>query len=160
MRIKKTLLTCILLLAGIYLLRAQGLHIRMQDGTENQVLISAVSKLSFSGDQLVMTPKSGSPDYYNLADIKKLYFGVITSTPAYSISGTDRLTIFPNPSDLLITVLNIPTDVNAISVYSIDGRLVQEITVSAGLITIDISGLKSGIYFLAAGRQTIKFIKS
>jgi hypothetical protein len=159
MKIKTLLLLCILSFALTPSLNAQGLIIKMQDGTESQMLITSVRKLSFSSDQLVMTPKSGTPDYYNLDEIQKLYFGVMTSAGENMLAGSGNLLVYPNPTEKEITLINLPESTDLVRIYGMDGRLVQQNTLTSGELTIDISKLQSGIYFLVADGQTTKFIK-
>lgn len=158
MKIKTLLLSGILSVALLPLLNAQGLIIKMQDGTENQLLISSVRKLSFSNDQLVMTPKSGSPAFYYLNGIQKLYFGAITSVNEKIPTG-GSLSVYPNPAGEKITLLNMPEGTGIVRIFSLNGRLAEQATPTPDDPVIDISTLHSGIYFLVADGQTTKFIK-
>jgi len=159
MKIKTLLLFGILSMALLPSLNAQGLIIKMQDWTENQLLISSVSKLSFSGDQLVIAPKSGTPEYYYIDGIQKLYFGVITSVDENLQDGNTGISVFPNPATETITLINLPEGKGIVKIFSLDGRLIKQATLSPHDPAIDISKLHSGIYFLVADGQTTKFIK-
>lgn len=159
MRINSLLLCGLLLLFLKPPLSAQGLIIRMQDGTENQMTINSVRKLGFSNDELVVTPKTGQPESYNINDIRKLYFGVIASVTSDVSAASAQLAITPNPADNVITLVNLPSGTSVIYIFSFDGRLVQQVKMSSPEPKIDISALKSGIYFISGNGQTAKFVK-
>lgn len=159
MKIKILLLFSFLSIALMPSLCAQGLIIKMQDGTENQLLISSVRKLSFSSDQLVITPKSGAAEYYYLDEVQKLYFGVITSVTENIAAGNGKVAVYPNPAGNEITLINLPDDDGIVRIYGMDGRLLRQATLTPSEPTIDISTLQSGVYFLVADGQTTKFIK-
>ena len=147
---------CMIIIPG---LRAQGLIIRLHDGTENSRLITSIRKLSFPDNNLVVTPKTGSPDTFPLSEIQKVYFGEVVSVPEPLSSDKENLHLYPNPSDKEISILNIPEGTSAVYIYKMDGRLVRQATVASGTVTINIEDLTSGIYFLIAGDRTAKFIR-
>jgi hypothetical protein len=70
-----------------------------------------------------------------------------------------NISVFPNPtsSTLHITVVSAEVDI-----FDINGmNLSSEVKIAAGLqnIDIDMSGLRSGIYYLKAGSNVIKVVK-
>jgi len=77
--------------------------------------------------------------------------------------GSDRegrsLKITPNPvRDRLSFVLPNKTP-DAVRIYSIDGRLVKEFPVrDETALTLDVSGLRPGVYLLKAGDLTESFV--
>jgi len=69
--------------------------------------------------------------------------------------------IFPNPSSDTITINSLKTALNSISIYDVNGKLVQKIKAEEMLKKIDISKLEIGIYFININKkETLKFIKS
>jgi hypothetical protein len=159
MRNKILLLTFFLCPAVLPGLQAQNLVIMLHDGTQTSSALSSIQKLSFSGSDLVLTYKSGTPDQYSLADIQKLYFGLPVSLPEAEPANQSRLAVYPNPANKTIYLKNIPEGTTGISIYRIDGRLAQRLSVLSANETISVENLQSGIYFLVANGQTAKFVK-
>lgn len=85
------------------------------------------------------------------------------TTTSISESEETPFTLFPNPANESISILNATGEV--IEVYSADGRLIlsQPIKQNATIMSMDVSGLPSGIYFLKQKdhqtQQTARFIK-
>ncbi len=72
------------------------------------------------------------------------------------------ISVFPNPATDYLNITGLSDNVQAISMYSITGALVQEIRTNVN--RIDVSGLQAGVYFLsivdAEGEvMTQKFVK-
>jgi len=147
---------CLIIIPGV---RAQGLIIRMHDGTENSRLITSIQKLSFPDGNLVVTPKAGTPEIYSLSDIQKVYFGEVVSVTEPLTSAQDGLSLYPNPSDREISLSNIPDGTSTVFIYRMDGRLVKQVSVASPAVTINIEDLTSGIYFVIAKDLTAKFIR-
>ena len=86
--------------------------------------------------------------------------------------GNNNLQVYPNPTNGLITVVvgadNHPTIQNgaSIQIYDISGRVVQTQLIASqrnaneNNITIDISHLQQGMYYLKIGNETVKIIKN
>ena len=78
------------------------------------------------------------------------------------VSFEDKIFIYPNPASKTVTIkLNQNFIVKKISIYTCSGLLVQTET---GIVTIDIAGLTSGLYFITittnSGTITKKLIKT
>ncbi len=96
-----------------------------------------------------------------------VYSDDTTDAPVVALPALD-IKVYPNPASNLINV-ELPDDsaYTHISIISADGRIVQSRDLSgyAGsqLVSLDVSGLTSGIYFVhvqgSAGQQTTRFIK-
>jgi hypothetical protein len=140
-------------------LSAQKLVIRMDDGTEYDEPLSALQKLTFSQDELIVNFISGPGDAYPLSDIRKLYFNLAVSTDENTFAPGHGPVVFPNPAGNFITVRGIPADAGFISIYRMDGAPVLVKTVSADCESLDVTGLPSGLYLLKASGYTTKFIK-
>ncbi len=84
----------------------------------------------------------------------------VTNTPVIDILHTDEITIFPNPSTdfLYVELDNIST--KDISIHNAIGRLVQvNIDKKPHQISIDVSSLPKGTYFVRITNKTHKFVK-
>ncbi|NTW25071.1 MAG: T9SS type A sorting domain-containing protein [Lentimicrobium sp.] len=160
MKQKLLLLTLLLVFRAAFPeLKAQSLVIRHTDGTENAELLNTVQKVTFSVNELLLSFKTGTTDVYGLSTIQKLYFDNETSIDETAPASGSKLSIYPNPANSTITVLNIPKGTSTIFLYRSDGELLMQQTVSNDSETIDISSLQSGLYFLTTAGNSVKFIK-
>ena len=137
MKIRITLLLSLLYLAVHSPVTGQGLIIRMHNGSESQMLISSVQKLSFAVDQLVLTPKTGTPETFGLADIQKLYFGVVTAVPE-PLTDNGHLTVFPNPSEKAITIRNLTGNYCPVKIFRPGHNTVLLLFISTIFVVIDL----------------------
>jgi hypothetical protein len=146
----------IILVAGSELY-AQKLIIKQLDGAEYAETLSTVKKLYFSGNSLVVDFTSGPDDFYDLQEIRKLYFDAEVSTAENGL--VNNLKIYPNPAGNYITIMGLPADAGLLSVYKPDGSLVLATCVISEKETIDIRILPDGLYLLNIKGFTAKFIK-
>lgn len=80
----------------------------------------------------------------------------VVETPSGSKVSVNALKIYPNPADDLITIENAA---GHIMIFDINGKKVKDLRLSDGNNEIDISGLKSGMYFITDGAKTTKIVK-
>ncbi len=80
--------------------------------------------------------------------------GAEIPTPAKK--SVSPLKIYPNPADDLIKIENAA---GHIMIFDINGKKVKDLRLSEGNNEIDISGLKSGMYFITDGAKTAKIVK-
>ena len=72
------------------------------------------------------------------------------------VEHNNHMSLYPNPA---VNQLNVTLNKNAeVTVYNIMGQAVMNVEGRAGVNTLDISSLTSGIYFISAGNDTQKFI--
>ena len=76
------------------------------------------------------------------------------------------ITVSPNPANDVISIEGITasTKANSVSIVNVEGKVIATKEVGSNLnISFDLSGVKSGIYFVkvshASGVETVKFIK-
>lgn len=84
--------------------------------------------------------------------------GCYESNYPVSISDIEqsRLTVYPNPAASNLYVEGCPQ--GEVKLFDISGRLIM-CQPSDGTLTLDVSGLSQGVYFLRAGASAIKFVK-
>jgi len=81
------------------------------------------------------------------------------------IQDNRTIQLYPNPADneLLINVSAVSNEATSIAVYSINGQLMKEATLSGLTTRIDISNLNAGLYFVKVSHgnhsDMIKFVK-
>lgn len=161
MMIKKLVLLAVfgIFLSGSTALKAQSLVIHLKDGTLHEAHLGSLQKLSFSVSDLLVNFKNGTVDPYGLSTIRKLYFDT-TSTVGYAESYENQSVIlYPNPAMETITITGMTEGVGTILIIRPDGKLMYNEVTSSGNMTINVSGLKRGLYFLNAKGHTSKFVK-
>jgi hypothetical protein len=158
-RITLLFMLFLLFVSGSAKLNAQSLVIRMLDGSETTEMLSSLQKLSFSGDNLLVSYKAGSSSLHPLSEIQKLYFGIPESIPEIAKAADNKLRIYPNPAGQIINLENLPEGTTVINIYRMDGKLMIHSMVYSNADTISISDLPGGIYLLIANNQSVKFIK-
>ncbi len=68
-----------------------------------------------------------------------------------------EISIYPNPSNNNLTITGM--DISNIRITDVTGKLVRQLTTTKEQITINISDLENGIYYVKVGNKTRKFIK-
>lgn len=138
---------------------AQGLVIELKDGSTNIENLNAIQKLSFSEMDLLETLSTGTVNSFALTAIQKLYFDMTISIEEKEGIEITGLKIFPNPASEIINIQGIPGQAEFVFVYRCDGKLVIIEPVSSGKVSLNISKLPGGLYFLTAEGLSAKFIK-
>ena len=135
-----------------------------------------------SSDPLVLT---GSHNWSNTANqkndentvivhdatIANIYFqewikrytlcGGVLGTTSYWQTTKDELVLFPNPAttSLIVSQGEAQGAGETIRIYDFAGRILQCYNLTGQMMSIDISSLPHGIYFLQSGTQVAKFVK-
>ncbi|MBC6608913.1 T9SS type A sorting domain-containing protein [Hymenobacter sp. BT188] len=105
----------------------------------------------------LMAP-SDSKSYYRLrqtdtnGDVR--FSGIVTVSPAYQ----SELIASPIPADRMITVSGIVSPA-PITIWNGRGQVVDRQVAESTQITLDISQLSQGLYYLQAGTKRVRFIK-
>jgi len=68
--------------------------------------------------------------------------------------------VYPNPTNSVLTVEGEISDNKSFTVYSVNGKKLQEGNITHSQRTIDLSNLAPNIYYLKIGNQTIKVTKN
>jgi hypothetical protein len=138
---------------------AQGLVIKLKDGSTNIENLNAIQKLSFTEIDLLETLTTGTVNSFALSSVQKLYFDMTIAIEENAVSETTGLTIYPNPAQETINITGIPGQAEFVFVYRTDGKLVITEPVTSGIVSINISKLTHGLYFVIAEGVSSKFIK-
>ena len=145
---------------GINNVSAQYLRIKLQDGTEDTQEINLLQNLQFSDGSLQINFLSGTLTTYELSTVSTLYFQQYpTSVEEDLQSGSQEISIYPNPASDVIYLKNTPETGSIVSIYRIDGMLIFQMQISSQNQVIDVSNLTNGLYLIRVNNQAIKFIK-
>lgn len=149
----------ILILVGLVMTikaQTQQMVITTNNGTEITRELSDIAELELKQNNLITKTTEGRSTL-NLYSIDKITFGFSTGIDESVAQRTMK--IFPNPVNDSFTLSNTSEEINEITIYSIEGIKAGTYQIESSTKTLNISHLNPGIYFIAAGKETIKFIK-
>jgi len=132
---------------------------RSEDGQNYTSIGTVDASGTDAGDYQYFTlPAQTETSFYRLkmVDID----GTIRFSNVLRISNhgnASKLSIFPNPANSVITVVS--PAIQQAGIYGIDGRELKRISLKDGSNTVLISALPTGVYYLRAGEETLKFVK-
>lgn len=132
-------------------------HITIQyrDNQEITYSINQNSKLTFLDNQLIISQALGNIYYFDIDNIRKVYFS--NSNSLSNIPAQNNIKLYPNPSKSQISLSNINSK-TLISIYNIKGELMMSEIIYQDK-SINISNLSNGIYIVKVGNKEFKLVK-
>lgn len=118
--------------------------------------ISDLNEITFDQTNTTVTWNNAEASIVENSTISKITFADYKTSSLRVLDASNEFLLYPNPAKSEIHVQN---SKNTISIYSITGRLVQQIIPESMDQTIDISQLKNGIYLIKSGNNTQRLIK-
>ena len=159
MKIKFLLIIVILFVLGICFTQIYSqnlsLIIKKTDGTDKSIQLNQMKKITFSSTDMLINYQTGTNENIALSFIQKLSFTPYTALN--SIFDNTGIIAYPIPSHNILMFKNIPFGINEVSIYSISG--VKLLNLSVVNNAINISSLTKGIYLAKMNNQVIKFTK-
>jgi len=142
---------------------AQNLYVRNANETQEIYQLSSISKLSFSGGNLIVHKTDNSTVTHAISEIRYMSFSdyVDIFMPREQ---EDVLTVYPNPASNLLNI-NLPSDKlgGELHVLSLDGKTLMSHKLVDSQTAIDINSLPQGVYFcryiFGTHSETVKIIK-
>jgi len=108
------------------------------------------------GTEIVSTTPSFN---YTMPDVNKTLTANFTGGPGIKSLDSSTLSVYPNPANDVLYISS-EARINAVSLFDASGRLVLDYgKVNNSELTIDLSGLSSGIYFVRIDGTTVKVVK-
>jgi hypothetical protein len=158
---KKLLKLTLLLLASIVLavpLRAANnpvtLVVLTRDNTQHMFVLADKPEVTFEGTDLVVTCVN-STTTFPLPDV--IRFTYLNTTDAVEELKADETQV--NFKDGMIVINQLKAGAT-VAVYSVDGRLVRQLTArESGSYSLNLSELPTGVYIVKADRVTYKIAK-
>jgi len=153
-----------LILVGLFaswltpLISQNNMTLRFVSGTERTTALTNLSKITFSGTNMLMTYLNGSFEAIDLLSVQKIEFTLLNGVDAVKEIGT-AMVIYPSPAVDKITLANIPEGAKLAVLYRLDGRVISTISLASASQDIDVSSLPSGFYLLRVNNNTVKFVK-
>jgi len=152
-------ISLILLFAlGVINLNAQNvINIINPNGVEKIITLNTLSKITFSGTNMILNYQNGTNESMAFSTINKMLFA--TPTILNDIKIEDKMMLYPNPASDKLYLKNVNDENLNISIFSISGLQLLKITALKSSEPIDISSLPKGFFVLKINDQAIKFTK-
>jgi len=138
--------------------QSNNLIVKLTDGTEKSSALSSMSKITFSGTNMVLNYTDGTTGIFDESLVKKLVFNVVSAVEPVFEAGSD-LAVFPNPVSDYLQLKNAPDGEISYRIYGLDGAMQLAATLSGGSQQIDVTSLKKGFYVIKVNNQALKFLK-
>lgn len=155
-----TTLIFILLSGGnIFKLYAQNeLSVVLFDGTNEQITLSNINNIKFTGNSISINLGSGTSSVHNFSTVRKLIFKVASGINDLK-DNTQPVEIYPNPVQDILYFKNEITENSTLTIYSLEGIMVSNEIITSPANQINVYGLSKGFYILKINNQTVKFTK-
>jgi hypothetical protein len=127
-------------------------------GAEKSTVLSSLSKITFSGTNMVMNYSNGSVDAIDLLSVRKIGFAILNGVESQKTTG-DLLMAYPSPAVAQLSLVNIPFGARFAILFRLDGTVISKIQLSSSSQDIDVRSLPSGFYLLRINNSTVKFAK-
>jgi hypothetical protein len=108
-------------------------------------------KFVIQPDLVASDPRTDSAVVY----IDNIRWAPITAVPVRSATS---VRVYPNPANSFLHVEGFPEKA-VIQIYDPAGRILRSINSCTSSVTIDITDLKSGLYFISTGAEVISFVR-
>lgn len=124
----------------------------------NDVAVKTTSELTYTDEDLT----SGTHRYTVTAvyaEGESSPIGPVTVEVTVSVNENNEVAfvVYPNPAENYVMIESIKEA--EVRIYSINGQMVSEQTISEGVNTIDISSLNAGMYFMNVNNTMVKIVK-
>lgn len=134
------------------------MEIKKWDNTETKIQLSNIQNLVFSGADMQVNLKNGTPTVLPKSEVRKMVFSVYTGTVNQGETSSE-LKLFPNPAISSFQLSSLTAQNNLVSVYSISGQVLMQKNITSADEKIDISDIPSGIYLVKVNDQVLKLTK-
>ena len=136
----------------------QNMTLNENSGISSSYSITDINKITFqSGDVVVET--HSSTENFSIDGVRNLVFGQIITESQDVEQAVHELSAYPNPCGDVLNISQNTTDARYF-IYDLNGSLIQSDKASS---TINVSNLKTGVYFFTlvneTSTQTLKIIK-
>ena len=158
----KTIIFALLLICAAGVSAAElSLRVVPVTGKSQQEALSAIGKMVYRNDSLLVFDQAGNPLYKEaLRNMRRIDF-TETDNPGTDVSAVEnqkaKLSVYPNPTQGLLQVQHAEGDF--VRVYDLQGKQLFATALHNGIATIDVSALPAGTYLLLVQNGLFRFIK-
>ncbi|WP_299119301.1 T9SS type A sorting domain-containing protein [uncultured Winogradskyella sp.] len=119
------------------------------------VIVDARSSFFYMDKMVLRRTDVSDGTAFNLNNVESSCYDASLSTETVE---KKEVKIFPNPTSGKLEIRNIPKNAN-LTITNILGEVVREFSAKNSIEVVDISSLKSGIYFISSTDQNNHFVK-
>lgn len=128
--------------------------------TAQTAALTTIEKVEFAADSVcfILAGDEGTDTIkYARSGVDQILFKVSTATAIKSAKAqADKVTIAAHGSQFTVSGIKAGTPV---AVFDVNGRLAAQTKATGESVSLDATGLKSGIYLVRAGNKAIKIVK-
>jgi hypothetical protein len=136
----------------------QNMTLNENSGSSSSYSIADINKITFQSGDVVVETQSATENF-SIGAVRNLVFGNIITETEDIEQAVQELSAYPNPCGDVLNISQNTTDARYF-IYDLNGSLIQSDKASS---TINVSDLKTGIYFFTlvneTSTQTLKLIK-
>lgn len=94
--------------------------------------------------------------YYKLTITKTnsdwlVYNSILLSNPTFN---KNTVSLYPNPAQNILNIQNTASNLSKVQIYDLNGRLLQNHAMQTKEVSLDVSGLQSGVYLVVLENET------
>jgi hypothetical protein len=165
MKNKRIKISTLLLVIIVSVGQAQTINIKQKDGALTTYNFGEMKKLTFSAGNLIVNKNDGGIPSFVTSTIRYLSF---SSKPSGGVGNVKQVAnnfiIYPIPAhnELNVSFISLSSEKPQIDIWGIDGKILYTKILKEGLtqqFTIDLSTLKSGIYFIRLYGDNVTVVK-
>ena len=124
----------------------ESLYVHTMEGKQQSFLLGGIDKLTFPGEDMLITFNSVPSKSYSIADIDYCNFKFIPHWhrlvgPYYDVS------IFPNPTDNEFSIES-TIEISEITVLDIVGRKIMQVVPTSAITNLQLGNYANGVYII------------
>ena len=155
----KPLLTACALTFGVLIMHGEvvGVIVVKADGSNYEIELSEVDRISFGTDEVAVVSTSGQTQEFAYADVDRIMLGSALSG-IREITSRGDIAVWPRSVQSVLNVAGAEPGTE-VRVYSLGGTLVASGRCPDGTLSLDLTSAPAGACIVAIGNHTVKIIK-
>jgi len=134
----------LLLILQVAMVHGQGsLFVHIQDGKQQQILLSEIDKLTFPGENMLVSFNANPLKNYTIPEIKYCNFRNLLNWDILRYA----IRIFPNPTNNEFRIES-TIEINEIILYDIIGQKLMQTTPNTDVIQLQLNNYARGVYVI------------
>lgn len=136
-----------------------GVALIRTDGTQHKIEFASLKHIEIGTTTVTLHHATDAPVTHDMADIHRIDIGVDVSQSAIDkLTQEGSIAVWPTVTESAINISGAPQGA-AVSVYSLDGRLITKTAAAEGTFAVDLSGADAGTYVVTVNNKSVKIIK-
>ncbi|NDW19144.1 T9SS C-terminal target domain-containing protein [Dysgonomonas sp. 216] len=139
--------------------QSPSMVIKTWTNDNKSVMLSSISKITFSGDDMVLHYTANQIENIGLSSVRSILFNQSGTGLENIHTIKNDIGVYPNPATDYLILKNIPEGKCIIDIYTVSGVHITRTSIQSKGQTIDVSQLQNGMYILKANNEVYKFTK-